>query len=337
MNDCPSPSLSSPLQPGQPHRVLAGAAPRVRASSAAVRDRLPRRRGGPEVALRRRGRLLRGRLAGDHGGEPVPRRHGPGVLPPVPDSLQPGRAGRGRRDQQRRAVPRRPGLARAGPCRSPHRRPDGACSWSAPALPASPRHTTCGCWGTTSRSGSGDRGRRHDALRHPALPAAPRGPGRRDRPHPRDGGAPRAGQRGRRHRGERGDGGYDAAFLAVGAGRAARLHPAADSARILDAVPLLHDVEDAEPLMLGRRVAVTAAATPRSTPLARPVGWAPPTRSSSTGAPATGCRPRTPRSRRPSRRASCSRWLSTIKHVEPDRIRVERMGLGRVRVPAADR
>ena len=53
------------------------------------------------------------------------------------------------------------------------------------------------------------------------------------------------------------DGAFDAAFLAVGAqiGRRAYI-PAGDAARILDAVSVLHAVEDGEPPLLGRRVAV---------------------------------------------------------------------------------
>jgi NADPH-dependent glutamate synthase beta subunit-like oxidoreductase len=53
------------------------------------------------------------------------------------------------------------------------------------------------------------------------------------------------------------DGGFDAAFLAVGAQRGKRAYiPAGDSARILDAVTLLHSMEGAEAPQLGRRVAV---------------------------------------------------------------------------------
>ncbi len=53
------------------------------------------------------------------------------------------------------------------------------------------------------------------------------------------------------------DGGFDAAFLAVGAQRGKRAYiPAGDSAKILDAVSLLHATADAEPPHLGRRVAV---------------------------------------------------------------------------------
>jgi NADPH-dependent glutamate synthase beta subunit-like oxidoreductase len=53
------------------------------------------------------------------------------------------------------------------------------------------------------------------------------------------------------------DAGYDAAFVAVGAhiGRRAYI-PAGDSARIMDAVSMLHSMEDGQPPMLGRRVAV---------------------------------------------------------------------------------
>jgi NADPH-dependent glutamate synthase beta subunit-like oxidoreductase len=53
------------------------------------------------------------------------------------------------------------------------------------------------------------------------------------------------------------EGGFDAAFLAVGAqlGKHAYI-PAGDSARILDAVTLLHSMEGAERPQLGRRVAV---------------------------------------------------------------------------------
>ncbi len=53
------------------------------------------------------------------------------------------------------------------------------------------------------------------------------------------------------------DGGFDAAFLAVGAQHGRRAYiPAGDSAKILDAVTLLHATADGEPPQLGRRVAV---------------------------------------------------------------------------------
>ena len=53
------------------------------------------------------------------------------------------------------------------------------------------------------------------------------------------------------------DGGYDAAFLAVGAHIAKRAFiPAKDSSRILDAVQVLRSMEGATPPLLGRRVVV---------------------------------------------------------------------------------
>jgi 2-oxoacid:acceptor oxidoreductase delta subunit (pyruvate/2-ketoisovalerate family) len=53
------------------------------------------------------------------------------------------------------------------------------------------------------------------------------------------------------------DGGFDAAFLAVGAHIARRAYiPAKDSSRILDAVAVLRSMEGAEQPMLGRRVVV---------------------------------------------------------------------------------
>ncbi|HTW00027.1 MAG TPA: NAD(P)-binding protein [Streptosporangiaceae bacterium] len=57
--------------------------------------------------------------------------------------------------------------------------------------------------------------------------------------------------------GHRGRGGFDAAFVAAGAHIGKRAYiPAGDSARIMDAVSMLHRVEDGSPPMLGRRVAV---------------------------------------------------------------------------------
>jgi 2-oxoacid:acceptor oxidoreductase delta subunit (pyruvate/2-ketoisovalerate family) len=54
-----------------------------------------------------------------------------------------------------------------------------------------------------------------------------------------------------------GGGDFDSAFVAVGAHIGKRAYiPAGDSARIMDAVSLLHRVEDGSPPMLGRRVAV---------------------------------------------------------------------------------
>lgn len=56
---------------------------------------------------------------------------------------------------------------------------------------------------------------------------------------------------------ERDAGGFDAVFLAIGAGIGKRVDiPAHDAARVLDAVNLLHDTSAGSPPMLGRRVVV---------------------------------------------------------------------------------
>ena len=56
---------------------------------------------------------------------------------------------------------------------------------------------------------------------------------------------------------ERAAGAFDAVFLAVGAQLARRLDiPSGDSARVLDAISLLHRVADGDPPQLGLRVAV---------------------------------------------------------------------------------
>jgi 2-oxoacid:acceptor oxidoreductase delta subunit (pyruvate/2-ketoisovalerate family) len=53
------------------------------------------------------------------------------------------------------------------------------------------------------------------------------------------------------------DGGFDAAFLAVGAQVGKRAYiPAGDSAKIIDAISYLHQAADEQPPLLGRRVAV---------------------------------------------------------------------------------
>ena len=130
------------------------------------------------------------------------------------------------------------------------------------------------------------------------------------------------------------EGGFDAALLAVGAqtGRRAYL-PAADTARILDAVKLLHDVEDANAPLLGRRVvvygggntAIDAARTAKRL-----------------GATEAVIVYRRTRDRMPAEDSEVEeaveegvmlRWLSTIKHVDADRILVERMELDETGFP----
>jgi NADPH-dependent glutamate synthase beta subunit-like oxidoreductase len=67
----------------------------------------------------------------------------------------------------------------------------------------------------------------------------------------------RVGANGSARDGASGRAGFDAAFVAVGAHIGKRAYiPAGDSARILDAVSVLRDMEGSSPPMLGRRVAV---------------------------------------------------------------------------------
>jgi 2-oxoacid:acceptor oxidoreductase delta subunit (pyruvate/2-ketoisovalerate family) len=129
-------------------------------------------------------------------------------------------------------------------------------------------------------------------------------------------------------------GGFDAAFVAVGAhiGRRAYI-PAGDSARILDAVSLLHSMEDATPPMLGRRVAVygggnTAMDAART---ARRLG----------ATEAVVVYRRT-RDRMPAHDIEVEealdegvqmRWLSTIKHADEGKLLIEKMRLDETGFP----
>ncbi|MGX1916083.1 NAD(P)-binding protein [Streptomyces phaeochromogenes] len=130
------------------------------------------------------------------------------------------------------------------------------------------------------------------------------------------------------------DGGFDAVFLAVGAGIGRRTYiPAGDSARILDAVSLLAGVEGGQPPLLGRRVAVygggnTALDAART---ARRLG--------ATDAVVVY---RRTRDRMPAHDVEIEealeegvrmKWLSTIKHADGERITVERMKLDETGLP----
>ena len=160
------------FEPRQQDGLLAAGAARVRAPAAAVQPRLPGRREHPAVALPRRVRRLRDRVARAGQGQPAARCDGPRLLPPVRDRLQPRAARRRRRHPRRRALPRRrgdpPGLAtdrgrradRQARARRRRRslRPVGG-------LPA----RAARAHGHDPRRGA-DR-RRHDALRHPHATA----------------------------------------------------------------------------------------------------------------------------------------------------------------------
>ncbi|MFE7172975.1 NAD(P)-binding protein [Streptomyces sp. NPDC057616] len=124
------------------------------------------------------------------------------------------------------------------------------------------------------------------------------------------------------------DGGFDAVFLAVGAGIGKRTYiPAGDSARILDAVALLGSMEGEGPPLLGRKVAVygggnTAMDAART---ARRLG--------ATDAVVVY---RRTRDRMPAHDIEVEealeegvrmKWLSTIKHADEGRLTIERMEL----------
>jgi NADPH-dependent glutamate synthase beta subunit-like oxidoreductase len=130
------------------------------------------------------------------------------------------------------------------------------------------------------------------------------------------------------------DGGFDAAFLAVGAHVAKRAHiPAGSAARMLDAISLLESMEGAEPPLLGRRVVVygggdTALDAART---AKRLG----------AADAIVVYRRT-RDRMPAHDEELEealqegvlvRWLSTIRHVDEGHLTVERMELDETGFP----
>jgi len=125
-----------------------------------------------------------------------------------------------------------------------------------------------------------------------------------------------------------GKGGFDAAFVAVGAHIGKRAYiPAGDSARIMDAVSVLHSVEDGTPPMLGRRMAVygggnTAMDAART---ARRLG----------ASEAVVVYRRT-RDRMPAHDIEVEealeegitmRWLSTVAHADPGKLVIEKMRL----------
>ena len=127
---------------------------------------------------------------------------------------------------------------------------------------------------------------------------------------------------------------FDAAFVAVGAhiGRRAYI-PAGDSARIMDAVSMLHGMEESEPPLLGRRVAVygggnTAMDAART---ARRLG----------ASEAVVVYRRT-RDRMPAHDIEVTealeegvtvRWLSTVAHADEGKLLIEKMKLDETGFP----
>ena len=102
-------TLGRRLEPRQQDRLLAHGAPGLRPPPAALQPRLPGGREHPAVALPRRVGRLRGGVARARQRQPAAGRHGPRLLPPLRDRLQPRPARRGRGHPRRRALPRRRG------------------------------------------------------------------------------------------------------------------------------------------------------------------------------------------------------------------------------------
>ena len=129
-------------------------------------------------------------------------------------------------------------------------------------------------------------------------------------------------------------GGFDAVFLAVGAQVGKRAYvPAGEAARILDAVSMLHDVENGETPLLGRRVVVygggnTAMDAART--------------AKRLGATDAIVVYRRTRDRMPAHDEEVAdavdegiemKWLSAIKHVDPDALLIEKMVLDETGFP----
>jgi 2-oxoacid:acceptor oxidoreductase delta subunit (pyruvate/2-ketoisovalerate family) len=130
------------------------------------------------------------------------------------------------------------------------------------------------------------------------------------------------------------DGGFDAAFLAIGAQLGKRAYiPAGSAAKMVDAVSLLHSMEDEEPPKLGRRVvvygggntAIDAARTAKRL-----------------GAEEAIVVYRRTRERMPAHdfeveealeEGVLMKWLSTIKHADAGKLVVERMELDETGFP----
>jgi len=122
--------------------------------------------------------------------------------------------------------------------------------------------------------------------------------------------------------------GFDAVFLAVGAHIGKRAYiPAGESAKILDAVHLLHSVEDGQPPLLGRKVVVYGGGN-TAIDVARTA--------KRLGAEEAVIVYRRTRERMPAddteieealEEGVLMKWLSTVKHAEVGVIRVERMEL----------
>ena len=191
-----------------------------------------------------------------------------------------------------------------------------ACWSSAPGRPGCPPPTTSPPAATRSTiHEAGAAAGRHDALRHPDVPAAARRARRRDR----SASSTSASTLELRHA-------RSTDIARRDARRAASTRPSSPSAPTSASAPTSRPARrrtilDAVSLLRGDGGRGAAAARPPRRRLRRrqhrdgrrahrASGSAPTRRSSSTGAPATGCRRTTSRSRRRWRRASLMQWLS---------------------------
>jgi 2-oxoacid:acceptor oxidoreductase delta subunit (pyruvate/2-ketoisovalerate family) len=123
-------------------------------------------------------------------------------------------------------------------------------------------------------------------------------------------------------------GSFDAVFLAVGAQIGKRAYvPAGDAARILDAVSVLHDIEDGELPLLGRRVAVYGGGN-TAIDVARTA--------KRLGAEEAVIVYRRTRERMPANDSEVEealeegvlmKWLSTVKHADAGKLMIEKMAL----------
>lgn len=122
--------------------------------------------------------------------------------------------------------------------------------------------------------------------------------------------------------------GFDAVFLAVGAQIGKRAYiPAGEAARILDAVSVLHDVEDGQPPLLGRRVVVYGGGN-TAVDVARTA--------KRLGAEEAIIVYRRTRERAPANDSEIEeaieegvlmKWLSTVKHADVGQLKIEKMAL----------
>lgn len=122
--------------------------------------------------------------------------------------------------------------------------------------------------------------------------------------------------------------GFDAVFLAVGAQIGKRAYiPAGEAARILDAISVLHDVEDGQPPLLGRRVVVYGGGN-TAIDVARTA--------KRLGAEEAVIVYRRTRERAPANDSEIEeaieegvlmKWLSTVKHADAGQLKIEKMAL----------